>query len=160
MAPSFSIHQNRLAMSLIKWRNPSELMPAFPNWMDNIFRDDDFFANRWTREMTVPSVNVQETDKEFRLEVAAPGMKKEDFKLEMKEGMLYISAETKNENEVKEEHYTRREFSFNSFSRSFWLPENVKFDDIKANYKDGILHIVLPKVKVEKKAPVKMIEIK
>jgi HSP20 family protein len=147
-------------MSLIKWRNPSDLMPAFPNWVDNFFRDDDFFANRWTREMTVPAVNVQETDKDFRLEVAAPGMKKEDFKLEIKEGMLYISAETKKEKEEKDEGYTRREFSYSTFSRSFWLPENVKADDIKATYKEGILNISLPKVKVEKKAPAKMIEIK
>ncbi len=147
-------------MSLIKWRSPSDLMPAFPNWVDNIFRDDDFFANRWTREMTVPAVNVQETDKEFRLEVAAPGMKKEDFKLEVKEGMLYISAEKKTEKEEKDEHYTRREFSYSTFSRSFWLPENVKADEIKAVYKEGILNLVLPKVKVEKKAPAKMIEIK
>lgn len=147
-------------MSLIKWRSPSEMMPAIPNWMDNFFRDDDFFANRWTREMTVPAVNVQETEKEFRLEVAAPGMKKEDFKLEVKEGMLYISAETKEEKEMKEEGYTRKEFNYHSFSRSFWLPENVKSDDIKATYKDGILNLVLPKAKVEKKVPTKLIEIK
>lgn len=136
------------------------MMPAFPNLLENFFRDDDFFANRWTREMTVPAVNVQETDKEFRLEVAAPGMKKEDFKVEMKEGMLYISAETRNEKEEKEEHFTRKEFNYNAFSRSFWMPENVKPEEIKATYKEGILHIVLPKVKVEKKAPAKLIEIK
>ena len=147
-------------MSLIKWRSPSEMMPTVPNWMENFFRDDDFFANRWTREMTVPAVNVQETDKDFRLEVAAPGMKKEDFKLEVKEGMLYISAETKEEKEMKEEGYTRKEFNYHSFSRSFWLPENVKSDEIKATYKDGILNLVLPKVKVEKKVPAKLIEIK
>ena len=136
------------------------MMPAFPNWMDNFFRDDDFFANRWTREMTVPAVNVQETEKDFRLEVAAPGMKREDFKLEVKEGMLYISAETRKEMEEKDETYTRREFSYSTFSRSFWLPENVNSDDIKATYKEGILNIVLPKVKIEKKAPAKVIEIK
>ena len=146
-------------MSLIKWRNPGELMPAFPNWMENFMRDDDFFANRWTREMTVPAVNVKETDKEFMLEVAAPGMKKDDFKVEVKEGNLYLSAETKMEKEEKSENYTRREFSFSSFNRSFWLPENVKADDIKATYKDGILFISLPKVKVEKKEPGKVIKI-
>lgn len=135
------------------------MMPAFPNWIENFFRDDDFFANRWTREMTVPAVNVKETDKDFTLEVAAPGMKKEDFKVEVKEGNLCISAENKMEKEEKEEGYTRKEFSFTSFTRSFWLPENVKSDDIKANYKDGILHITLPKVKVEKKEPSKVIKI-
>lgn len=110
--------------------------------------------------MTIPAVNVKETEKEFLLEVAAPGMKKDDFKLEVKEGMLYISAETKMEKEEKEENFTRREFSYTTFSRSFWLPENVKSTDIKAAYKDGILNITLPKIKVEKKAPAKLIEIK
>jgi HSP20 family protein len=147
------------AMSLIKWRNRNDLMPTFPNWVDNFFRDDDFFANRWTRELTVPAVNVKETDTAFDLEVAAPGMKKDDFKLEVKEGMLYISAETKMEKEEKENDYTRREFSYSTFERSFWLPENVKSDNIKATYKDGILMITLPKVKVEKKEPSKLIKI-
>jgi HSP20 family protein len=146
-------------MSLIKWRNPNELMPAFPNWVENFFRDDDFFANRWTREMTVPAVNVKETERDFTLEVAAPGMKKEDFMVEVKEGNLCISAEAKMEKEEKGENYTRKEFSFTSFNRSFWLPENVKSDDIKATYKEGILYISMPKVKVEKKEPSKLIKI-
>lgn len=146
-------------MSLIKWRNPNDLMPAFPNWIENFFRDDDFFAHRWMREMTVPAVNVRETEREFTLEVAAPGMKKEDFKVEVKEGNLCISAEVTTEKEEKEDGFERKEFNFNSFSRSFWLPEHVKSNDIKAVYKDGILQIVLPKVKVEKKEPSKRIEI-
>lgn len=100
-----------------------------------------------------------ETDTAFDLEVAAPGMKKEDFKLEVKEGMLYISAATKMEKEEKDDNYTRKEFSYSTFERSFWLPENVKSDNIKAAYKDGILTITLPKVKVEKKEPAKMIKI-
>jgi HSP20 family protein len=77
----------------------------------------------------------------------------------VKEGMLYISAETKMEKEEKEDNYTRKEFSYSTFERSFWLPENVKAENIKAAYKDGILTITLPKVKVEKKEPAKMIKI-
>jgi HSP20 family protein len=143
----------------MKWKN-RDLMPAFPNWVDNFFRDDDFFANRWlTREMTVPAVNVKETDTAFELEVAAPGMKKDDFKVEVKDGMLYIKAENKMEKEEKEEDFTRREFCFSTFERTFWLPENVKSDNIKANYKDGILMIALPKVKTEKKEASKVIQI-
>jgi HSP20 family protein len=148
-------------MSLIKWRNPREMMPTFPSWVDNFFRDDDFFMDKfWNKEMTVPAVNVKETKSAYELEVAAPGMKKEDFKLEVKDGHLYISAEAKMEKEEKEDNYTRREFSFTSFNRSFWLPENVKADQIKANYKEGILNITVPKMNVAKTEPAKLIEIK
>jgi len=146
-------------MSIINWRNRNAVMPTFPNLLDNFFRDDDFLANRWNTEMTVPAVNVKETDTAFDIEVAAPGMKKEDFKVEVKNGTLYISAETEMEKEEVKEQFTRKEFSFSSFNRSFWLPENVKTENVKATYTDGILKIALPKVKVEKKEPVRMIQI-
>jgi HSP20 family protein len=136
-------------------------MPAFmPNWIDNFFRDDDFFANNWQRELSIPAVNVKETDAAFELEVAAPGMKKDDFKIEIKDGNLVISAETKEEKEEKGKNFTRREFNFSSFNRSFWLPENVKPGEVKATYKEGILYLSLPKIKVEKKEPAKLIEVK
>jgi HSP20 family protein len=110
--------------------------------------------------MNMPAVNVKETDKAFVLEVAVPGMKKDDFKLEMKDGMLIISAETEIEKEEKDENYTRKEFNYSSFSRSFWLPENVKTDDIKANYKEGMLLVTLPKEKIKLVEKAKMIEVK
>lgn len=125
-----------------------------------MLRDDDFFANRWFREMTVPAVNIKESDSAFNLEVAAPGMKKSDFKLEVKEGMLYIRAELRQEEEETDKGYSRKEFSFNAFTRSFWLPEDVKADEIKASYEEGILHIAIPKMKTEKKSAAKLIEIK
>lgn len=131
-----------------------------PNWIDNFFRDDDFFANNWQRELSIPAVNVKETDAAFELEVAAPGMKKDDFKIEIKDGNLVISAETKEEKEEKGKNFTRREFNFSSFNRSFWLPENVKPGEVKATYKEGILYLSLPKIKVEKKEPAKLIEVK
>jgi HSP20 family protein len=149
-------------MSVVKWRNPNELLPSLtiPKWVDNFFRDDDFFDSRWMRrEMTVPSVNVFETKDAYNLEVAAPGMKKSDFKVEVKEGMLTISAEMKAEKEEKDDNYTRKEFSYRSFSRSFWLPENIKSDNVKATYTDGILKIALPKVKAEKEVPAKLVPI-
>lgn len=139
-------------MSLMK---RTSLMP----WVDRFFADDDFF-NKWWREDRLPAVNVAETEKEFKVEVAAPGMKKDDFKVEVKEGVLYISAEAKTEKEEKEDNYMRKEFSYSSFKRSFYLPENVKDDAIVANYKDGILYLTLPKVKVDKKEKIKKIEIK
>lgn len=149
-------------MSLIEWKKPNSLFPSinFPHFADNLFKDDDFFDGRWlAREMTVPSVNVKETKEAFKLEIAAPGMKKSDFNIEVQDGTLIISAETKSEKEEKGERYTRKEFNFNSFSRSFWLPENVKTDDIKAQYNDGLLKVTVPRVEVKKETPVKRISI-
>jgi HSP20 family protein len=149
-------------MSLIEWKKPTSLFPTinFPNLADTLFRDDDFFDGRWmARELTVPSVNVKETKEAFNLEIAVPGMKKSDFKLEVKDGALVVSAETKSEKEEKGEQYTRKEFNFSSFSRSFWLPENVKTDNIKAQYNDGILKVVVPRMEVKKETPVKQIAI-
>ncbi len=145
-------------MSLIKWRKPNELFPAFNSMVNDFFRDDDFFDSRF-RKMSAPAVNVMETDEAFKLEVAAPGMKKEDFKVEVDNGYLIISSETKSEKEETEENYTRREFSFSSFKRSFWLPEGIKEDKIKATYKDGMLYVNLPKTEVKKVETKKTISI-
>jgi len=150
-------------MSIVKWKNRNELLPAFnmPDWAVNFFKDDDFFDKRWLPafEMTTPSVNVKETKEAYKLEVAAPGMKKDDFRVEVRDGHLLISAETKTETEDKAENYTRKEFNYQSFSRSFWLPENVKADLVKANYMDGILRIEVPKVKVDKEEPAKVVKV-
>ncbi|MBK7872616.1 MAG: Hsp20/alpha crystallin family protein [Saprospiraceae bacterium] len=131
-------------MSLINWRR-GDLLPSFNSMVENFFDNDNDFEKWWKGAKTIPAVNVVETDKSFDMEVAAPGMKKEDFKVEVKEGMLMISAETKHEEEETKENYTRREFSYSSFNRSFRLPENVKADNIVANYKDGILKLTMPK---------------
>ncbi|MCB0600264.1 MAG: Hsp20/alpha crystallin family protein, partial [Saprospiraceae bacterium] len=93
----------------------------------------------------VPAVNIAETDKTYNIEVVAPRMKKADFQIEVEAGNLVVSAEVKHEEEKKEDHYTRKEFNYTSFKRSFWLPENVKEDAIKANYKEGVLYVTLPK---------------
>jgi HSP20 family protein len=155
--------QRRFIMSLVKWRNGNEILPAriMPNWAANFFKDDDFFDKRWMPafEMTSPAVNVVETKDAYALEVAAPGMKKDDFKIEVKDGCLLISAETKSEKEQKDDNYTRKEFNYEAFSRSFWLPENTKADSIKATYADGILKLNVPKAKVEKAEPAKLIKI-
>ena len=143
-------------MSLIKWRKPNEMFPAFNSMVNDFFRDDDFFDSRF-RLMKAPAVNVLETDEAFKLEVAAPGMKKDDFKLEVKNGYLFISSETKFEKEEIEENYTRKEFNFSSFERSFWLPEGILEDKIKATYQDGMLHVNLPKTVVKKVEPKKRI---
>lgn len=134
-------------MSLIKW-NPEVRFPNVFNWMDDFFADDS--NGFWKNNANVPAVNVTESKKAFKVEVAAPGFKKDDFKIEVKNGYLNISAETKEEKEDKDEKYTRREWKYASFERYFSLPENVKSDNIGAKYEDGVLNITLPKTEVEK----------
>ncbi len=103
-----------------------------------------------------------ENDNEFLIEVAAPGLKKDDFNVGYDNGKLTISSEKKNEKEEKDGNkVTRREFSYQSFQRSFTISENiVDADKIKANYKEGILHISLPKREEQKPKPIRQIEIK
>lgn len=134
-------------MTLIKFKNPATVneydrMPYFSEMVN------DFF-NGWLTPAairnTAPAVNIKENEKSFDLQVAAPGMKKEDFKIEVENDVLTISAERKNEQEEKTDRYTRKEFNFTSFSRSFNLPENMETDQIKATYENGILNLSLPK---------------
>ncbi len=110
-----------------------------------VFNDD---AKAWT---ATPSVNVAENDAAFRLEVAAPGLAKEDFKVNIEDNTLTISAENKVENETKEgEKFLRREFGYSTFKRSFTLPETIDVENIKAAYDNGVLHLTLPKIEVKK----------
>jgi HSP20 family protein len=96
-------------------------------------------------------VNILETPKLFTIELAVPGMKKEDFHVAIDNSVLIIKAEMEDEKEVKETMWTRREWNYTHFERSFMLPENVLMDKIEANYENGILKIMLPKLKVEEK---------
>lgn len=135
-------------MSLVKWNPENSLFPAFPSWMDDFFADNGF---RSWKGFNLPAVNISETKDAFKLSVAAPGFKKDDFKVEVKEGVLTIAAETKETRENKDEKFTRKEYSYNSFTRSFTLPENVKGHDIVAEYQDGELKLMLPKKHTEDK---------
>lgn len=120
---------------------------AFPSVFNNLF--DDFFKDDLMVPSflgsTVPAVNVSEEKDHFEIEVAAPGMKKDDFALNLDYNVLTISCEKKKEEEKKEKQYTRKEFSFSSFRRSFTLPESVNPEKIDAAYKDGVLKIILLK---------------
>lgn len=100
--------------------------------------------------MTMPAVNIKEADGNFHLEVASPGLKKDDFKIDVEKGILTISAEKDHSEETKEDNYTRREFRYASFKRSFQLPEGIKEEDIKATYLDGVLMIDLPKMEISR----------
>jgi HSP20 family protein len=133
--------KNNLPSMLMDWPLSSSLFG--PDFLDaNI--DFPSFSKLG---VTVPSVNVSETPKEFKLEVAAPGLERKDFKIEVENHCLCISAEKEEEKKEKEGDYTRREYSFNSFSRSFTLPENVKEGNIDAKYENGVLKVIVPKAK-------------
>ena len=133
------------------------------NWLPEIF--NDFFANDWmTRtNSTAPAINVIEDDKDYKVEVAAPGMNKEDFKVNVTDdNYLVLTMEKKNESkdENKKRKYLRREFSYHKFEQSLALPEDANKDEIKATVNDGILTIDIPKIKTTEKRPaIKQIEI-
>jgi HSP20 family protein len=128
-------------------------------FFDDFFNRDltDFFGT--DGNFSQPSVNVVETEKAFRIEVAAPGLDKNDFNLEVDRNSLVISAKKEASNEVKEEKFMRREFNYTAFTRSFQLPEGVNADEIGAQYSNGVLHVTLPKREDAQAAPVKRIEI-
>jgi len=115
----------------------------------NLF-DDDFFQTIPQRNTSLPAVNIMEDEKRFSLDLAVPGIDKKDLKIEINEDVITISSERKDEKEENGDNYKRREFSYSSFCRSFYLPENVNKDKIEANYRDGILTVTLPKEKEEK----------
>lgn len=127
------------------------LFPLTPMFSD-LF-EKDFFSNKFASNL--PAVNIKEDDKEFKVEVAVPGLKKNDFKITTENGMINISAEREDTKEEKEGNYTRKEYNYNSFSRSFLLPEDVKDEDIKAKYEDGILKLSIPKKPETKNNPKK-----
>lgn len=130
----------------------------FPSLMNELFRPD-WFGGVDTYKQYAPAVNVKETDTGFELEMAIPGRKKEDFKIDIDKEILTISSEITKEEHETEDNYTRKEFSFNSFKRVFTLPETVDVDQIHASYEDGILKFVLPKKEEALPKPKRMIEI-
>lgn len=131
-----------------------------PSAFSDFWRDD--FPTFFDSKMQIPAVNVVENKKEFRIEVAAPGLEKGDFKIKINHNVLEISAEKeiKNEEKDKDDKFLRKEFSYTSFSRSFTIPEGIDTGKIEAKQKDGVIAIVLPKKEEAKENKVKEIEIK
>jgi len=119
--------------------------PATVLGRDFFDMDPDFFQSRLG--INLPSANITETPKEFKLELAAPGLERKDFDIEVNNKILMISAEKEVEKRDEKNEYSRKEYSFNSFSRSFTLPDNIKEGNIDAKYENGVLKIVLPKMK-------------
>ena len=137
--------------------------PSSPSWLDKFFEGDMMDWNTWNfsgNNSTLPAVNVKESDNEYLIEVAAPGMKKEDLQVNYENGRLTISSEKKEESSKKGERINRREFYYQSFQRSFTIPEEqVNSEKIGARYEDGILFLTLPKREEVKPKPPKQIKI-
>lgn len=147
-------------MTLIR-RN--ENFPMWANLFNDILNNDwnDLSLRNYSQEnTTLPSINIKETENDFVVEMAAPGMEKKDFKVEVDKGVLSISSEIKSEKEEKEaDSYTRREFNYQSFCRSFSLPTSADSEKICAKYENGILKVHIPKREEAKPKPVRMIDI-
>lgn len=145
-------------MTLVKFNNRANnaLLPGFNDVFDSIF-NDTFFNDRMMNR--VPAVNISETENNYHVELAAPGLKKDDFKLNLERDMLTISVEAATDNQDNQKNYTKREYSYSSFVRSFTLPESADDNNISATYTDGVLKIDIAK-REEAKAIRRQIEIK
>lgn len=145
-------------MTLIKWKN------NLANPAQNTFSDffNDFFNESLMERdyfKSVPAVNISDRANDFFIEVAAPGFSKEDFKVNVENEVLTISAEKKNEKRDENSRFTRKEFQYSTFKRTFTMPENVEADKIGAEYKDGVLSLTLPKKEEAKVKPAREIKI-
>jgi HSP20 family protein len=134
-------------------------IPVIPTIFDDFFRD--WSSSNFSRtNTTLPAVNIKEDDEQFLVKVAVPGMDKKDFNINLDNNILTIQSEKEVENNDENENYTRKEYSYQSFRRSFTLPKNVvDSDKIEANYVNGELQIIIPKLEIAKPKPVKLIEV-
>lgn len=146
-------------MSTYALTRPGKLMPSV---FDDFFKPwNEWFDDDWNKMLTVPAVNIVEKNSHYNISVAAPGLKKSDFKIDVDGNVLNIKAEKEDTKEEKEERYTRKEYNYSSFSRSFTLPEEVNKEKIEAAYEDGVLRLMLPKKEEAKKAVIsKNIDVK
>jgi HSP20 family protein len=146
-------------------RTNGNLFPVLPGLIEDLFNRDlsDSSVFNWNGfEATMPSVNIIEDNDAYTIEVAAPGMKRENFKIEFENNILTIASHVENKDEEKDDrkNFTRREFSYKSFQRTFSLPENkVEGERISAKYIDGILHILIPKREEAKVKPARQIAV-
>ncbi|MBT8385044.1 MAG: Hsp20/alpha crystallin family protein [Bacteroidia bacterium] len=135
-------------------------IPVLPTILDDFFRDWST-TNFSDTNTTLPAVNIKEDDNAFTVEVAVPGMEKKDFHIDLEDNILTISSEKTVEDKEVKDNYTRKEYSYQSFKRSFTLPKNVvDSDKIAAQYKNGELIIAIPKREEAKPKPARLIEVK
>lgn len=143
------------ALSKLSERMPSvfdDFFKPWNEWFDN--------GNLWSRAINVPAVNIIEHKDEYQVSMAIPGMKKDDFKIDVDGNMLTISSEKEENKEEKDKKFTRKEYNYSSFSRSFTLPEEINKEKIEAKYEDGVLKIALPRKEEAKKLSAKHIAVK
>jgi|SRR5690606_36591214 len=147
-------------MALVKFSNGTRRTPATTHWADDIFApffSDSFVSDRFISR--VPAVNIAETDEAYEVELAAPGLAKEDFKVNVDRDVMTISAEKQRESDTSGKHYSKREYSYTSFTRSFTLPDSADQGKIDATYIDGVLRVSVAK-REEAKAASRLIEVK
>lgn len=137
------------------------LLPSLPSWFDDMLGKglEAEFRRNFNNGITLPAVNVIDHDDEFIINMAVPGLKKSDFDVTIDDNLLSIGFEAKTDLEEKHKNYTRREFGYSSFNRTFNVPDSVNFDEISASYEDGILKIQLSKREEAKKKPSKKLTI-
>jgi HSP20 family protein len=146
-------------MSTLIKKNGNSFPALVNDLLDTNILDFNGDVFNWPTLKNLPSVNVTETPKDFTIEVAAPGLERKDFKVEVENGMLNISSEKKEEKEEKGKNWLRKEFSYNQFCRSFQVPDNILADKIDAKYENGLLKVVLPKKEITAAKPKKEIKV-
>ncbi len=147
-------------MNLVKFRGmPSRRSEQMNSVFDDFFRRgiSDFFQNNWLTSS--PSVNVSAEEGAYLIDLAAPGLHKEDFSIDLKDNTLIVKVSNRDKEEATEENYVRREFNYSAFERQFQVPEDVDTEAINASYKEGILHITMPRVEGKEDEHIKRIEI-
>lgn len=132
--------------------------PFFPSLIDDFINQD--WNSKTPSSTTLPAVNIKDLEAQFEIELAVPGMKKSDFEIEVEDGLLSISSSLEEEQVTEKGKFTRREFSYNSFKRTFTIPDSVDPSDIEAQYSDGVLQLRLPKRKEALPQPKKLIKIR
>ena len=132
--------------------------PFFPSLIDDFVNQD--WNLKTPSSITLPAVNIKDLEAQFEIELAVPGMKKSDFEIEVEDGLLSISSSLEEEQVTEKGKFTRREFSYNSFKRTFTIPESVDPSNIEAQYSDGVLQLRLPKRKEALRQPKKLIKIR
>ena len=141
-------------MTLVKYNKPTTgrgISPVFNQLFNEMLENFSGPGFRNTPSVSIPSVNVAESDAAFSLELSAPGFNKEEISISVEDDSLVISGEKKSEKEENDKKYTRREFTRQNFQRSFSLPENIEQDKILAKFENGVLYLELPKKQVEEK---------
>ena len=146
-------HKNQIRQNEFLPVMVSDFLKPWNGWFDDR-------SSFWGSTQTMPAVNISEDKNAYKLSIAAPGMQKEDFKINLEGNMLTISAETKTEKDEEDQKYSRKEYNYSSFSRSFSLPNEVVTDNIQASYKNGVLELELPKNEKTKATAFKQIAVK